>query len=126
MSESATLDSIESYLGPSSGVNLGWYVFESSNNSTYSLVHSQVKPAPSSSTTWQQSDPVNVLLEEGKYYVIVCHWAGTSSYFWASATSQLTAFEQGQMIGGVTGSNTPTILFYLFQWLPHAFEFRWR
>jgi hypothetical protein len=102
---SRTLLKIEAFMNPAAGVELTWYVFESTaKTGPYEQIFSLITTAtPNSSSSsnnqgYQSSGPIAVDLTAGRTYAIGVGWSVNAGYYYHTGGTVNVTF--GTMIGG--------------------------
>jgi len=91
----ATLTRIEHYLNITVAGEIVFFVYESevSEQGPYTLILEDAVAAPADGLGFYGSNPIELTLEAGKYYIIGAAWHGSHTYYWEEhAHPQLPAF----------------------------------
>ncbi len=90
-----TLARIEHYLDITTAGEILFFVYESeeSEQGPYTLILEDPVTVPGNGLGFYASDPLELTLEAGKYYIIGAAWRGSHTYYWEEeAHPQTTAF----------------------------------
>jgi hypothetical protein len=91
----ATLIRIEQYLDVATAGEIVFFVYESevSEQGPYALILEDPVNAPGDGLGFYASNPLELTLESGRYYIIGAAWHGSHTYYWEeNAHPQTTAF----------------------------------
>jgi hypothetical protein len=93
--ETTTLIRIEHYLNITTSGELVFFVYESevSEQGPYTLILTDTVSNSGSGLGFYASNPIELTLEAGQYYIIGTAWQGSHTYYWEQqAHPQMTAF----------------------------------
>jgi hypothetical protein len=109
VTQTTTLTRIEHYLDVTAPGPLVFFVYEApaSEQGPYTLVLEDPVTAPADGLGFYGSNPLELRLEAGRYYIIGAAWIGDYTYYWGGENPQLTAF--GQRVHGFATSYDGTL-----------------
>ncbi|MFQ5806295.1 MAG: immunoglobulin domain-containing protein [Phycisphaerae bacterium] len=108
VSQSTTLTCIEHYLDIATSGELTFFVYQAdAEQGPYTLILEDVVPDSGTGLGFYASNPIEVTLEAGKYYIIGAAWPGSHTYYWGGSHPQPTAF--GESVQGYATSYNPQL-----------------
>lgn len=109
VSTTTTLVEIEQYLDIATPTPLTFFVYESteSEQGPYTLILEDTVGAPASGAGFHASNPIDVTLVAGRYYIIGAAWSGDYTYTWGGAHPQGAAF--GETVHGLATPYTGSL-----------------
>jgi hypothetical protein len=104
VTRTTTLTWIEHYLDITTSGEVVFFAYESavSEQGPYTLILEDSVAAPARGLAFYASNPLELRLEAGRYYIIGAAWVGDYAYYWGGENPQLTAF--GQRVHGFASS----------------------
>jgi hypothetical protein len=101
--QTATLRRIEQYLGISTPGALVFFVYQAeAEEGPYTLIVEDTVAEAETGTGFHASNPLELTLSAGKYYIVGAAWPDAHTYYWGGVHPQPTAF--GESVCGYAAS----------------------
>ncbi len=99
---------IRAYLNITTPVELRFIVYENTAaTGTFTKVFESTLANSGTGTRFYDSDPVNIVLQAGKFYAVGVNWNGGLNYFWDASAPVPIPISFGTITGGLAGTVFP-------------------